>query len=94
MNDYECLLAKYIDHVRQSEGIDFLHNLNSPEGSDVKFTDSDIRTLNRLASPHAGKGCGQRLATGQYWSFCGETDMGQTAPALCTECGGKYKLYE
>lgn len=37
-------------------------------------------------------GCRKRLATGQWWTFCGETDMGQTLPALCTECGGEYKL--
>lgn len=23
-----------------------------------------------------------------YWAFCGETDMGQTEPALCRGCGG------
>ena len=38
------------------------------------------------------KGCGKRLAKGQWWGYCGETDMGQTLPALCTECGGQYKL--
>jgi hypothetical protein len=25
-----------------------------------------------------------------WWNFCGETDMGQTAPVLCTECGGTF----
>ena len=39
-----------------------------------------------------GKGCMKPLAPGQWWGFCGETDMGQTLPALCTECGGNYKL--
>lgn len=34
--------------------------------------------------------CGRPLAAGQWWTFCGETDMGQSAPALCTTCGGKY----
>lgn len=38
------------------------------------------------------RGCRKRLAPGQWWAFCGETDMGQTAPALCTECGGEFKL--
>ncbi len=37
-------------------------------------------------------GCGSKLSTGQYWGFCGETDMGQSVPALCTECGGTLKL--
>ena len=38
------------------------------------------------------KGCRKRLAKGQWWGFCGETDMGQSLPALCTECGGPFKL--
>jgi hypothetical protein len=37
-----------------------------------------------------GDGCRARLAPGQHWSFCGETDMGQTLPALCTNCGGSF----
>jgi hypothetical protein len=48
-----------------------------------------IRALDRLEAP---KGCGKRFAAGQWWGFCGETDMGQTEPALCEGCGGKYKL--
>lgn len=36
-------------------------------------------------------GCDCKLAPGQYFNFCGETDMGQTMPALCTHCGGSYK---
>lgn len=32
------------------------------------------------------RGCGKRLAAGQWWSFCGETDMGQTTPARCEKC--------
>lgn len=39
-------------------------------------------------------GCEKKLAEGQHWTFCGETDMGQTAPALCTECGGDLRLSE
>ena len=37
-------------------------------------------------------GCRRRLAPGQWWNFCGETDMGQTLPALCTDCGGELKV--
>lgn len=40
----------------------------------------------------AKAGCGKKLALGQYWTFCGETDMGQLSPALCVECGGKLEL--
>lgn len=36
--------------------------------------------------------CNKLLKEGQWWHFCGETDMGQTMPVQCTECGGKYEL--
>lgn len=39
-------------------------------------------------------GCGCTLAPGQWWSFCGETDMGKSLPALCTDCGGKFEKKE
>lgn len=38
------------------------------------------------------KGCQRKLAPGRYFNYCGETDMGQTPPAFCTECGGDYEL--
>ena len=41
---------------------------------------------------HSGVPCGRKLADGQWYHFCGETDMGQTSPALCTRCDGTYKL--
>lgn len=37
-------------------------------------------------------GCRRQLADSEWFNFCGETDMGQTMPALCTDCGGNYKL--
>lgn len=37
------------------------------------------------------KGCGAKLAAGQYFVRCGETDMGQTDPALCEQCGGTFR---
>jgi len=40
------------------------------------------------------RGCRRPLADGQWWRFCGETDMGQTMPVLCTECGGDMRLKE
>lgn len=39
----------------------------------------------------SAKGCRAQLAPGQHWAFCGETDMGQSLPALCTACGGEYR---
>ena len=38
--------------------------------------------------------CDKPLAEGQWWNFCGETDMGQTVPVRCTRCGGDYILAE
>ena len=38
--------------------------------------------------------CNKLLADGQYWKFCGETDMGQTEPVRCTRCGGDLILAE
>lgn len=40
----------------------------------------------------AFRGCRRRLAPGQWWTYCGETDMGQSLPYLCTECGGDLEL--
>jgi len=40
------------------------------------------------------EGCLKPLAHDQWFTWCGETDMRQTLPALCTECGGTYKLKE
>ena len=39
-------------------------------------------------------GCEAKLAQPCYWNFCGETDMGQTGPVLCTHCGGEYLRME
>lgn len=36
--------------------------------------------------------CGRFFAPGQWWLRCGDTDMGRSLPALCTECGGDFKL--
>jgi hypothetical protein len=32
------------------------------------------------------QGCGKKLAPSQFWTYCGETDIGNTAPALCENC--------
>lgn len=41
--------------------------------------------------PSYQAGCRAKLAPGHHWRFCGETDMGQTLPALCKQCGGEYE---
>lgn len=38
------------------------------------------------------EGCKKTLARGEWFARCGDTDMGQTLPALCTECGGNFQL--
>ena len=43
-----------------------------------------------LPSPPVPTGCRAKLAPGQWWAFCGETDF-DSLPALCTECGGDLK---
>ncbi|WP_236233682.1 hypothetical protein [Pseudomonas tohonis] len=48
--DYEQLLRKYLEHVRQSEGINYLDRLNVEYGSDVEFTGEEVATLERLAA--------------------------------------------
>lgn len=48
--DYEQLLRKYLEHVRQSEGINFLDRLNVAYGSDVEFTDDEVAALEKLAA--------------------------------------------
>ena len=76
---------------------------NEELGSDPEFArhedavvagvlDTCAKELRALFLPENGanKGCGFKLAAGQHWAFCGETDMGQTAPALCTVCGGEF----
>lgn len=57
---------------------------------------ADLRERHRrmLGAFSRADGCGRGLALGQHWVFCGETDMGQTLPVLCTECGGQFQLRE
>lgn len=44
-----------------------------------------------MAENQGRAGCGRKLRQGQWWNFCGETDMGQTGPALCKDCGGPFE---
>ena len=44
-----------------------------------------------LSNPPKGT-CGKKLEDGQYWRYCGESDMGQTSPVHCENCGGSLKL--
>lgn len=50
------------------------------------------RAMLPSAPKPAREPCRRKLAPGQYWAFCGETDMGQGEPALCKECGGEFTL--
>jgi hypothetical protein len=57
-----------------------------PTGSPPARSQAHRRKLNKQWTRRSPEGCGKKLAAGQFWSYCGETDMGQTAPALCEEC--------
>lgn len=57
-----------------------LWNRGLPKSGGTHYPDGTARQ---------GEGCGAKLAPGQHWAFCGETDMG-SAPALCTRCGGEF----
>ena len=57
---------------------------------------SDTRVAILLCASNIGSGvskngCGAQLQGGQFFTYCGETDMGQSMPALCTRCGGSFK---
>lgn len=67
-------------------------------GEDGKITyGGDSARIHELVSklaenPRQRAGCRRPLADGQWWTFCGEADMGHTLPVLCTECGGTMQL--
>jgi len=50
--DYRLLLEKYIEHVSQCEGIDFIDSVNVGMGSDVVFTDSELTSLTELRNEY------------------------------------------
>ncbi|MEN3329053.1 MAG: hypothetical protein V7638_3860 [Acidobacteriota bacterium] len=47
MLDYRNLLRKYIEHVQDCEGIDFIE-FGQPPGATVRFTDAEWRELQQL----------------------------------------------
>lgn len=53
--DYKSLLKKYITHVLESEGTDFLdHHINSCY-SDVKFSKEEIGVLQKISDKICGE---------------------------------------
>lgn len=70
--------------------------VNDHIGHAVRFQDSgrvgfDVDDIAVYDDEPSSEGCRAKLAPGQHWTFCGETDMGQTEPALCERCGGSFK---
>lgn len=49
--DYRQLLVKYINHVIDVDGTDFIEKISHPT-SDVKFTDEEIKVLKQISSTH------------------------------------------
>lgn len=47
--DFEDVLRRYIDHVGQSEGANFINCLNDHTQSNVEFSQEEVATLERLA---------------------------------------------
>lgn len=47
--DYRELLAKYMRHVGECEGTDFVHSLNDTFASDQVFTPDEVAELNRIS---------------------------------------------
>lgn len=93
--DHEALLAKYMQLIVDCESIDYVDCIGYD--SKVHFSSEEIAELRRISQQNrtaqaTAQGCKRKLAAGQHWSYCGETDMGQTAPFLCEECGGVGKL--
>lgn len=48
--DYEDLLKKYMEHVRQCESIDYVDRLNWTMDSDVEFTEEEKEELERISA--------------------------------------------
>lgn len=47
--DYRALLAKYIEHVSDLEGVDFLRKMDRTGFSADRFTDDEWAELRRLS---------------------------------------------
>ncbi|WP_430317949.1 hypothetical protein [Pseudomonas nitroreducens] len=82
--DYEQLLRKYIEHVRQSEGSDFLDRLNVSYGSDVHFSEEEVSELDRLS-----KECRGAVDT-QLMTSEGHAEIPDKSIGPCTECGHRH----
>lgn len=66
----------------------------SPDDLRDAYADAAVDFIDRREAQRGNGGCLRRLKDGQWWRYCGETDMGQTEPALCSECGGTFELDE
>lgn len=77
-------VAQYFEHYRNEYDFGMFRR-----GKSIR-EQIDSNISNRPANPY---GCRRRIVD-SWWHFCGETDMGQSSPVLCTECGGSYVLKE
>lgn len=55
----------------------------------IEKLDAKIQARDRADARKREPGCGRSIVD-SWWHYCGETDMGQSAPALCTSCGGTF----
>lgn len=66
--------------------------MRNPSNSNVVAIYIDAPTqATGQKSQEAETGCMERLADGQWWSYCGQTRIGAER-ALCTKCGGHFEL--
>lgn len=95
MSDLQSLMRQYVAtldaEVEYWDGVK-----TSPRRMAEKYISGFLAWLELRDASEARRstGCKKELAAGQWFASCGDTDMGQSLPALCTECGGEYKLVE
>ena len=91
MADVHAVLNELAAARRVCEMADaHVENNDQESGDDLRDSLAEwrrVRGANAAPVP-----CGRPLAEGQWWHFCGESDMGQTAPVLCEECDPKNGL--
>lgn len=68
-----------------------LGRIADPRNVHIFGQDARVVAADALKNEAEKTGCEAPLEAGQWWGFCGQTDMGQSLPALCTECGGDMK---
>lgn len=75
--DYKALLEKYMRHVVDMEGFDYVESANSDRKSEVEFTDDELAELTRLSDEIASHESSQSTAAPIPTKFSVLDDGGQ-----------------